>query len=72
MKNYIFTLIFIFLFSCIDKKESTEIIHLDDAIDNVVSIDLNVLTDSIRYIPLETNDNCLISRIRKVELVDSL
>lgn len=71
MKHYIFILIFIFLFSCVDKKENIEIIHLDDAIDNVVSIDLNVLTDSIRYIPLETNDSCLISKIEKVALVDS-
>lgn len=72
MKHYIFISMFIFLFSCVDKKENIEIIHLDEAMDNVVSIDLNVLTDSIRYVPLETNDNCLISEIRKVELVDSL
>lgn len=63
--------IMILFYSCIDNNSNNiEIIRLDKAIDNVVSIDLSVLTDSIRYIQLETNDRCIVTEIEKIELID--
>jgi hypothetical protein len=69
--KYCLTLILLFaLLSCFNKKDNIEIIQLDNAIDYTVSVDLNKLTDSIRYIRLETNDRCLVTRIDKIELID--
>jgi hypothetical protein len=70
MKYYLFIIICVFLVSCLDKKDHIENIPLEKAMNNIVSFDLNKLTDSIRYIRLETNDSCLIKQIDKIELAD--
>jgi hypothetical protein len=76
--KYLFLFLFIFclLFSC-GEKQSDEVIHSDSA--EVVPIDVGNISDvkaselfsKIEYIPLETNDSCLLGSIKKLLLYDN-
>lgn len=65
--KYIILFITAFLFSgCAHKKEknkNTKVISCD--LKNFEDVDFQVLLDSVRYIKLETDSNCLISNVEK-------
>jgi hypothetical protein len=75
MKNYNYLVFIMLLFSCNSNKPAND----DDGTINV-SLDMNVnqkidiseFVDSVRFIKLETNNECLIADIRKVIFYEGL
>jgi hypothetical protein len=61
------------LYGCGQKEiNSHEIIHLENILDNFVTVNLSEFTDSIEYIKLETNDQAVISRIKHIDIRENL
>jgi len=68
--------LFLFLLSCTsevqehDVQDSLKVIYLDDLTPNVENLNLSDIAESIEYIPLETDEECLIDKIVDVQLSD--
>jgi len=54
------------MFACSSPKGDIPVLDMEYAIDHPVKFDLGEYVSNIKYIPLETNDNCLIKSIRNV------
>lgn len=60
---------FLLIYGCGKKKiNSPEIIHLENILDNFVTVNLSEFTDSIEYIKLETNDQFIIGKIIDIDV----
>ena len=68
-------LFFIFITSCQQNSTQTELnnsILLDIDFDDSNLIHVKDFIDQVTFVPLETNDSCLISRIARVHSIDTL
>lgn len=63
--------LFVMIVSC-KQKADQNVIYLDEINSNDSEAYCSEYFDSIYYVPLETNDNCLIKRIDKLLYADSL
>ena len=70
----LFHFVFIILLGC-EYKESTNYnvipIDLTKSFNDEKKIGLNEIAQNLKYIKLETNPNCLISRIEKIKIIDN-
>ncbi len=73
MKNlFAFLFIGILYFSKTAQAQSPVIIDIEWGIENQQKLNISELVDDIQYIPLETNNNNLISYIKSIKFVDEL
>lgn len=68
--NYFFLLFVLMIVACSKPPKSSEliVIDLEANIDNFKRVDLSELAAEVEYIPLETNQNCIISAIRNIDI----
>ena len=68
--NYFFLLFVLMIVACSKPPKNSEliVIDLEANIDNFKRVDLSELATEVEYIPLETNQNCLISLIRNIDI----
>jgi len=72
MKKLISIVLGICLGACSPSPKTEEGVTIDIEKSNLKDIPYSSFVDSISYIPLETNDDCLIGKIRDVILADSI
>jgi hypothetical protein len=61
------------VYGCGQKEiNSHEIIHLENILDNFVTVNLSEFADSIEYIKLEMNDQSLISKVMNIDIRENL
>lgn len=74
-KNIELTIILVYLLShissCSENKQQIEVIHIDKNIETG-NLPLSSFAKSIEYIPLETNDNCLLASVTGLYVNDSM
>lgn len=65
-------IIFFLFISCSEKKsESILLIDVETAIQSPKQIKCSDFIESIEYVQLETNDSCLIDKLRKIDVLDN-
>lgn len=67
MKRVLFFLSLLSMFSCNSENgELSKIIDLEEAISNSEGFDIKKHVTNIRYVPLETNEDCYLADVRKI------
>jgi len=71
MKPAFYFLALILMLACeSENATSYDIIDFEEAISNSESFDIKKHVSNIRYVPLETNENCYLADVRKVVIIE--
>lgn len=73
MKKNIFILLFIIIYSCQKSNsgnENTIVVNLSESLDKREKLNLSVIASRIKYIPLESSEECWISNIFQIKLTN--